>query len=113
MLKGVPLNLIKVNANVYSMHLPDGSHVGNLKRIGAIWKFKALGYDAAGKVIPGGGPLTDRHNTAFSAPDAAEVSARLYLGNGVKMVYPPSTLNTAMPYTSSKQREAAVRVDHC
>jgi len=57
----------------------DGSHVGNLKRIGAVWKFKAIGYDAAGKVIPGGGPLTDRHNSAFAAPDALEVSAKLGL----------------------------------
>ena len=71
------LTLTPVNANVHSVHLPDGSHVGNLKRIGPVWKFKAIGYDAAGKVIPGGGPFTDRHNTAFAAPDAAEASARL------------------------------------
>lgn len=69
-----------VNANVYSVHLSNGAHVGNLKRIGAVWKFKAIGYDAAGKVIPGGGPLTDRHNTPFSAPDVVEVSAKLGLG---------------------------------
>jgi hypothetical protein len=71
------LTLTLVNANVHSVHLPDGAHVGNLKRIGAVWKFKAVGYDAAGNVIPGGGPLTDRHNTPFSAPDAAAVSAAL------------------------------------
>jgi hypothetical protein len=62
---------------VYSVHRPDGSHVGNLKRIGGVWKFKAIGYDAAGQLIPGGGPLTDRHNTGFAAPDAAAVSAEL------------------------------------
>ena len=73
------LKLTLVNANVHSVHLPDGSHVGNLKRIGSVWKFKAIGYDAAGNLIPGGGPLTDRHNIAFSAPDAAEVSAKLGL----------------------------------
>lgn len=75
------LTLSLVNADVHSVHLHDGSHVGNLKRIGAVWKFKAIGYDAAGKVIPGGGPLTDRHNTPFSAPDAAEVSAQLGVTN--------------------------------
>ena len=64
------LTLNWVNADVRSVHLPDGSHVGNLKRIGAVWKFKAIGYDAAGHIIPGGGPLTDRHNTPFAAPDA-------------------------------------------
>ncbi len=71
------LTLTRVNADVHSVHLPDGSHVGNLKRIGAVWKFKAIGYDAAGNVIPGGGPLTDRHNTPFAAPDADVVSATL------------------------------------
>ena len=72
-----PLTLRPVNPEVYSVHQPDGAHVGNLKRIGAVWKFKAVGYDAAGQVVPGGGPLTDRHNTAFAAPDAAAVSAGL------------------------------------
>ena len=72
-----PLSLRPVNPDVYSVHGPDGAHVGNLKRIGAAWKFKAVGYDAAGHVIPGGGPLTDKHNTAFATPDATEVSTRL------------------------------------
>ena len=71
------LTLREVNANVYSLHNADGLHVGNLKRIGSAWKFKALGYDADGSVVPGGGPLTDRHNTEFAAPDATEVNARL------------------------------------
>lgn len=73
------LTLVEVNADVRSVHLPDGSHVGNLKRIGAVWKFKAVGYDATGQVVPGGGPLTERHNTPFAQPDALEVSARLNL----------------------------------
>ena len=57
-----------VNANVCSVHLADGAHVG---------KFKAVGYDAAGAVEPGGGPLTEQHNMVFAQPDWAEVSARL------------------------------------
>ncbi len=72
-----PLTLTGVNANVYSVHLPDGTHVGNLKRIATVWKFKAVGYDAQGGVEPGGGPLTDKHNTVFATPDADEVSAKL------------------------------------
>jgi hypothetical protein len=71
------LTLVPMNANVHSVHLPDGSHVGNLKRVGEVWKFKAVGYDAAGGVEPGGGPLTDQHNAEFVRPDAAAVSARL------------------------------------
>lgn len=71
------LSLTCVNADVHSVHRPDGSHVGNLKRIGAVWKFKAIGYDEAGHIVPGGGPLTDRHNTVFAAPDAYAVSTKL------------------------------------
>ena len=71
------LTLQPVNANVFSVHLAEGAHVGNLKRVGAVWKFKAVGYDAAGAIEPGGGPLTLQHNMAFAQPDAAEVSAQL------------------------------------
>ncbi len=52
----------------------SGLHVGNLKQIGGVWKFKAIGYDGSGQVIPGGGPLTDRHNTVFTALDEAEIN---------------------------------------
>jgi len=52
--------------------------VGNLKLINGLWKFKAIGYDPQGDVIPGGGPLTDRHNTTFATLDEAEISARLF-----------------------------------
>lgn len=69
--------LSPVNADVWRAQAPDGAHVGNLKRVGAVWKFKAIGYDAAGQVLPGGGPLTERHNTSLTAPDAAELNARL------------------------------------
>jgi hypothetical protein len=71
------ITLQYVNANVCSVHLANGTHVGNLKQVGAVWKFKAVGYDADGAVEPGGGPLTDQHNMVFAQPDAAEVSARL------------------------------------
>ena len=74
------LTLQPVNDSVYAVYTADGAHVGYLKRIGVVWKFKAVGYDAAGKVMPGGGPLTDRHNTPFVAPDAADVSTRLGIG---------------------------------
>jgi hypothetical protein len=74
------LTLTPVNPDVYSVHGADGAHVGNLKRIGVVWKFKAIGYDAAGNVMPGGGPLTEKHNTAFAAPDTLEVNAKLLGG---------------------------------
>ena len=72
-----PLQLLPVNAEVVAVHTADGAHVGSLKLVGGVWKFKAMGYDAAGRMEPGHGPLTNQHNMAFAAPDAAEVSARL------------------------------------
>jgi hypothetical protein len=71
------LTLTCVNANVHSVHLSNGAHVGNLKRVGAAWKFKAVGYDSMGGVEPGGGPLTEKHNTQLSAPDVDELNAKL------------------------------------
>ena len=52
-------------------------HVGNLKLIGGVWKFKAIGYDADGLVIPGGGPLTDKHNAVFATLDEAAINQLL------------------------------------
>ena len=72
-----PLQLLPVNADVMAVHTATGAHVGSLKLVGGVWKFKAMGYDSAGRVEPGHGPLTEQHNMAFAAPDAAEVSARL------------------------------------
>jgi len=54
-----------------------GLHVGNLKLIGGVWKFKAIGVDASGQIVPGGGPLTDKHNTTFAALDEAEMTSIL------------------------------------
>ena len=72
-----PLTLQRVNDQVVRVLDCRGECVGNLKLIGAVWKFKALGQDADGGLIPGGGPLTDRHNMAFAVLDDAVVSAAL------------------------------------
>ncbi len=76
------LRLARFNDAVYRVFCDTGEHVGNLKRIGRpgtedVWKFKAIGHDAEGRVIPGGGPLTDRHDTVFPAPDERELNVRL------------------------------------
>ena len=71
------LSLKTVNANVVAVHTADATHVGNLKRIGSVWKFKAVGYGPDGAVEPGGGPLTGQHNAVFDAPDEAAVNTRL------------------------------------
>ena len=72
-----PLRLLPVNTEVVAVHTADGAHVGSLKKVGGVWKFKAMGYDVAGGMEPGHGPLTEQHNMPFATPDAAEVSARL------------------------------------
>ena len=75
-----PLSLQPVNEGVFAVLDATGQPVGNLKRIGAVWKFKAVGTTAQGETVPGGGPLTERHNAVFERPDAAEVSAGLLAG---------------------------------
>ena len=74
------LTLKTFNEQVVQVIAARGEHVGNLKRIGGVWKFKAIGYAADGGVIPGGGPLSDRHNTVFAVLDEALVSASLAPG---------------------------------
>lgn len=71
------MKLTKFNDLVYRVLTDQGEHVGNLKLINAVWKFKAIGYELNGDVIPGGGPLTDRHNSTFEALDEVLISAKL------------------------------------
>ena len=63
------LSLHKENDVVWRVLSGPTRHVGNLKRVGAVWKFKAIGYDASGAMMPGHGPLTHRHNMSFAALD--------------------------------------------
>jgi hypothetical protein len=69
------LTVIPVNAGACRVLDARGQHVGTLKLIDGRWKFKAIGHDPRGAVVPGGGPLTDHHNTQFDTPDAAVISA--------------------------------------
>ena len=62
------------SAGICRVLTDSGLHVGNLKLIGGVWKFKAIGYDASDHVIPGGGPLTNRHNMVFNTLDEAEIN---------------------------------------
>lgn len=70
------LHFKPVSDLVIGVCLPSGEQVGSLKRIGGVWKFKAVGFEG-GHLVPGGGPLTARHNLTFAAFDAAVVSAVL------------------------------------
>jgi len=69
------LTLSLLSQKVYRVLTASGEHVGNLQLSNGQWKFKALGYDTDGALLPGWGPLTDHHNTVFAAPDEALVNA--------------------------------------
>jgi hypothetical protein len=69
-----PFKLVQESPGICRVLTAAGLHVGNLKLIGGAWKFKAIGYDVYGQVVPGGGPLTDRHNMVFAAPDEEEIN---------------------------------------
>lgn len=75
-----PLTLHPLDAGVCLVRDADGQVVGSLKRIGSRWKFKAIGHGLHAELIPGGGPLTHRHNTVFEALDAEAVNAGLVGG---------------------------------
>jgi hypothetical protein len=68
------LKIQSTSPGIYRVMAAAGLHVGNLKQIGGVWKFKAIGYDEAGQVVPGGGPLTDRHNATFTTLDEADIN---------------------------------------
>ena len=65
------LTLIRINQRLHRVLTARGAHVGNLQYSSGQWKFKAVGYDSDGAILPGWGPLTDRHNTVFAAPEEA------------------------------------------
>jgi hypothetical protein len=73
-----PSLLTPQTEGVCALHDPSGLHVGNFKWVNGQWKFKAVGYGPAGQVLPGHGPLTDRHNTRFDRLDEAIIRAQFF-----------------------------------
>jgi hypothetical protein len=69
------LTLARVNQRLHRVLAPGVGHVGNLQYSSGQWKFKAIGYDRVGAILPGWGPLTECHNTVFAAPDEALLNA--------------------------------------
>lgn len=72
------MHIQKITEGVHALHDPSGLHVGNFKWVNGQWKFKAVGYGPAGQVMPGHGPLTDRHNTCFAQLDEATIRAQFF-----------------------------------
>ncbi len=71
------LTLHPLNAGIHRVLTEAGEHVGNLKWIGGNWKFKAIGYESNGEVVPGGGPFTHCHNATFATLDLELINATL------------------------------------
>ena len=67
-----------INKGVYALYDPAGLHVGHFKWIQGQWKFKAVGYGPHDQVLPGGGPLTERHNITFAQLDESEIGAQFF-----------------------------------
>jgi hypothetical protein len=63
------LTLSRFNERVYRVLKASAEHAGNLQYSNGQWKFKSVGYDPNGEILPGWGPLTDWHNTVVTAPD--------------------------------------------
>ena len=63
------LALVSFNERVYRVLTASAEHVGNLQHSNGQWKFKAVGSDLDGEILPGWGPLTDWHNTVVASPD--------------------------------------------
>lgn len=70
------LSLRPVNDGVVAVLLEGDQPGGHLKRMGGVWKFKAMGWEN-GDLIPGGGPLTGQHNRCFDCLEDAAAWARL------------------------------------
>lgn len=70
------LSLHPVNEGVVAVRLAGDTPAGHLKRIGGVWKFKAMGFEE-GVLIPGGGPLTAQHNRCFETLDEVAITKAL------------------------------------
>jgi ABC-type transport system involved in cytochrome c biogenesis ATPase subunit len=72
------VKLVNINERVVQVQADDATPLGHLKHINGLWKFKALGFDDQGGLVPGGGPLTDVHNAVFETLDPAAIAAGLF-----------------------------------
>lgn len=73
------VQLIRRTALIYRVVHNEQGHIGNLKFANGAWKFKAIGYEPDGRVIPGGGPYTHRHNLELAVPDADALGSALLI----------------------------------
>jgi len=75
--RDLPLQLRPINDGAQFVTSCHGVVLGQIKRINSTWKFKALWLDEEGDWVPGGGPLTDRHNVTLDSIEAQDWQALL------------------------------------
>lgn len=75
--RDLPLQLRPINDGAQFVTSVNGVILGQIKRINGTWKFKALWLDEEGDWVPGGGPLTDRHNVTLDSTVAQDWQALL------------------------------------
>jgi hypothetical protein len=75
--RDLPLKLRPISDGAQFVITAQGVVMGQIKRINGTWKFKALWLDEDGDWVPGGGPLTDRHNATLDSTKAQDWQARL------------------------------------
>lgn len=80
----LPLILRPINDGAQFITTAEGVVMGQIKRINGTWKFKALWRDEVGDWVPGGGPLTDRHNATLDNTNARDWQALLLNQNNLK-----------------------------
>jgi hypothetical protein len=73
----LPLQLRPISDGAQFVITAQGVVMGQIKRINSTWKFKALWLDEVGDWVPGGGPLTDRHNATLDSTNAQHWQALL------------------------------------
>lgn len=71
------LRLIRLREDLYVLCDRNGYHLGLLKSTMGRWLLKAVGYDALGNAVSGGGPLTSFHNLVVPGPHAESLCAML------------------------------------
>lgn len=90
------MKLVNINERVVQVQADDATPLGHLKHINGLWKFKAMGFDDQGGLVPGGGPLTEVHNAVFETLDPAAIAAGLF----------PATSAPATPATPAAVLQA-------
>jgi len=72
-----PIELFILRSDLQAVFDGLDRHLGMLKKSRGGWVFQAVGYDAEGSLVPGGGPCAERHGAPVDQPTGAVVERLL------------------------------------